>query len=87
MVYQQIVGSRLISLLLREGFYVKPPDIQTVLPHRQVQLFLYLSIYIDDIFTIGNPEFAEHVSDIYPREFRMNKANTSDKECFSFLEI
>ena len=40
MVYQQIVGSRLISLLLREGFYVKPPDIQTVLPHRQVQLYL-----------------------------------------------
>ena len=34
----------------------------------------------DDIFTIHNPAFAEHIcaSDIYPREFQFNKANTSD---------
>ena len=54
MVYQQIVGnsyghklcsaySRLIFILLREGFYVKPPEIQTVWPHRQVQRYLSIS--------------------------------------------
>ena len=38
------------------------------------------SRYLDDIFTIDNPEFAEHIPDIYPRELQLNKANTSDKE-------
>ena len=35
------------------------------------------SRYLDDIFTIDNPEFAEHIPDIYPREFQLNKANNS----------
>ena len=44
------------------------------------------SRYLDDIFTIDNPAFAEHIPDIYPREFQFNKANTSDKET-SFLDL
>ena len=44
------------------------------------------SRYLDDIFTIDNPVFAEHVPDIYPRELQLNKANTSDKET-SFLDL
>ena len=28
------------------------------------------SRYLDDIFTIDYPEFAEHIPDIYPREFQ-----------------
>ena len=44
------------------------------------------SRYLDDIFTIDNPEFAEHIPDIYPRELQLNKANTSDKET-SFLDL
>ena len=44
------------------------------------------SRYLDDIFTIDNPEFAEHIPDIYPREIQLNKANTSDKET-SFLDL
>ena len=44
------------------------------------------SRYLDDIFTIDNPEFAEHIRDIYPRELQLNKANTSDKET-SFLDL
>ena len=40
--------------------------------------------YLDDIFTIDNPEFAEHIPVIYPRELQLNKGNTSDKET-SFL--
>ena len=44
------------------------------------------SRYLDDIFTIDNPTFAEHIPDIYPRELQLNKANTSDKET-SFLDL
>ena len=47
--------------------------------------FNYTSRYLD-IFTIDNLEFAEHIPDIYPREFQLNKANTSDKET-SFLGL
>ena len=31
------------------------------------------SLYLDDIFTIDNPAFAEHIPDIYPRELQLNK--------------
>ena len=44
------------------------------------------SRYFDDIFTIDNPAFAEHIPNIYPRELQLNKANTSDKET-SFLDL
>ena len=44
------------------------------------------SQYIDDIFTIDNLTFAEHIPDIYLRELQLNKANTSDKET-SFLDL
>ena len=44
------------------------------------------SRYLDDIFTIDNPTFAEHIPDIYPRELQLNKASTSDKET-SFLDL
>ena len=43
------------------------------------------SRYLDDIFTIDNPEFEKCIPDIYPAEFQLNKANTSDKE-ISFLD-
>ena len=44
------------------------------------------SRYLDDIFTIDNPEFEKHIPDIHPRELQLNKANTSDKEN-SFLDL
>ena len=44
------------------------------------------SRYLDDIFTIDDPEFAEHIPDIYPRELKLNKQNLSDKET-SFLDL
>ena len=44
------------------------------------------SRYFDDIFTIDNPDFAEHIPDIYPRDFQLNKANTLDKDT-SFLDL
>ena len=44
------------------------------------------SRYLDDIFTIDNPEFEKYIPDIYPAELQLNKANTSDKET-SFLDL
>ena len=44
------------------------------------------SRYLDDIFTIDYPEFVKHISDIYPTELQLNKANCSDKET-SFLDL
>ena len=44
------------------------------------------SRYFDDIFTIDNPEFAEHIPDIFPRELQLNMANPSDKET-PFLDL
>ena len=44
------------------------------------------SRYLDDILTIDNPAFAEHIPDINPRELQLNKANTSDTET-SFLDL
>ena len=34
------------------------------------------SRYVDDIFTIDNLGLANFISDIYPRELLLNKANT-----------
>ena len=51
-----------------------------------IDMFNDTSRYLDDIFTIDNPEFEKHISDIYPAELQLNKANTSDKET-SFLDL
>ena len=49
-------------------------------------MFNDISRYLDDIFTIDNPEFDIHIHDIYPMKLQLNKANTSDKET-SFLDL
>ena len=51
-----------------------------------IDMFNDISRYLDDIFTIDNPEFEKHIPDIYPTELHLNKANTSDKET-SFLDL
>ena len=49
-------------------------------------MFNDTSRYLDDIFTIDNPEFEKDIPDIYPAELQLNKTNTSDKET-SFLDL
>ena len=51
-----------------------------------IEKFNDTSRYLDDIFTVDNPAFAEHIPDIYPRELQLNKANTSNTET-SFLDL
>ena len=53
-----------------------------------VDKFNDTSRYLDDILTIDNPEFEQHISDIhvYPAELQLNKANACDKET-PFLNV
>ena len=50
-----------------------------------IDMFNDNSRYLDDIFTIDNPEFEKYIPHIYPAELQLNKAKTSDKET-SFLD-
>ena len=54
--------------------------------HDLIDMFNATSRYLDDIFTIDNPEFEKYIPDIYLAELQLNKANTSDKET-SFLDF
>ena len=54
--------------------------------HDLIDMFNDTSRYLDDIFTIDNPEFEKYIPDIYQAELQLNKANTSDKETF-FLDV
>ena len=54
--------------------------------HDLIDMFNDTSRYLDDIFTIDNPEFEKYNTDIYQAELQCNKANTSDKES-SFLDL
>ena len=43
-----------------------------------IDAFNITSIYLDDILNINNVYFDKMVSQIYPSELQLNKANTSD---------
>ena len=45
-----------------------------------LKIFNSISRYLDDLLNIDNPYFEGMVSQIYPAEFQLNKANTSDTE-------
>ena len=94
MVYQQIVGIPIgtnrapliadLFLFCYERDFVS--NLQKSKRFDLLDKFNDTSRYLDDIFTIDNPEFAEHIPDIYPRNLQLKKANTSDKET-SFLHL
>ena len=93
MVYQQIVGIPMgtncapliadLFLCCYERDFMsdlhksKRPDLK--------DMFNDTSRYLDDIFTIVNPEFEKYIPDIYPAELQLNMANTSDKETFFWI--
>ena len=45
-----------------------------------VEAFTSTSRYLDDLLNIDHPYFAQMVSQIYPTELHLNKANPSDTE-------
>ena len=93
MVYQQIVGipmgTNCAPLIANLFLNCYERDFMLNLQKSKrfdlIDKFNDTSRYLDDIFTIDIPEFAEHIPDIYPRGLQLNKANTSDKET-SFLD-
>ena len=94
MVYQQIVGTPMgtnCAPLIADLFlYCNERDFMSDLHkskrHDLIDMFNDTSRYLDDIFTIDNPEFEKYIRDIYPAKLQLNKANTSDKET-SFLDL
>ena len=76
MFYQQIAGLSMRTYaapLIADIFlYCYERDFMSNLKnHKRFDLidkFDDTSRYLDDIFTIGNRQFAEHIPDIYPRE-------------------
>ena len=51
-----------------------------------IDAFNTISRYLDDILNINNVYFDKMVSQIYPPELQLNKANTSDTKA-SFLDL
>ena len=51
-----------------------------------IHAFYTTSRYLNDILNINNIYFDNMVSQIYPAELQLNKANTSDTEA-SFLDL
>ena len=49
-------------------------DLQKSKRHDLIDMFNDTSRYLDDIFTIDNPEFEKYIPDIYPAELQLNKA-------------
>ena len=91
MVYQQIVAIPMgtncapliadLFLYCYERYFIS--DLQKSKRFDLIDIFNDTSRYLDDIFTVNNPEFEKHISDTYPAELQLNKANTSDKETSS----
>ena len=94
MVYQQILGipmgtncaPLIADLFLYCYEWEFMSDLQKSKRFDLIDMFNDTSRYLDDIFTIDNPEFEKNISDIYPAELQLNIANTSDKET-SFLDL
>ena len=86
-MYRQIVGTPMdtIALLVAELFLFcyERDFIMSLSSDKQADIinaFNTTSRYFDDILNINNVYFDTMVSQIYPSELQLNKANTSDTE-------
>ena len=87
-MYRQIVGipkgtncAPLVADLFL--FYYERDFIVSLTDNYQadiVEAFSSTPRYLDDLLNIDNPYFAKMVSQIYPTELQLNKANPSDTE-------
>ena len=86
MVYQQIVaicmgtnrmGTNCAPLIADLFLYCYEGDFMSNLQKSKrfdlIDKFNNTSRYLDDIFTIDYPAFAEYITDIYPKELQLNK--------------
>ena len=80
-VYQQIVGipmaTNCAQLMADLFVFCYERDFMSYLHKSKrydiIDMFNDTSRYLDDIFTIDNPEFEKHIPDIYPTELQVNK--------------
>ena len=87
-LYRQVVGIHMgtnCAPLVADLFmFCYERDLMMSLPNDKqadvIDPFNTTSIYMDDILNINNVYFHNMVSQIYPSELQLNKANTSDKE-------
>ena len=94
-LYQQIVGipmgTNCAPLIPDLFLYCYERDFMSNLQKSNrfdlIEKFNDTSRYLKDLLTIDYPAFAEHISDIYPRELQLNKANTSEETSFMDLNI
>ena len=95
MVYQEIVGismgTNCAPLIADLFLYCYERDFMFDLQKSRrfdlIDMFNGTSRYLDDIFTIDNPEFEKCTPDIYPAELQLNKANISDNWRNVFLRF
>ena len=93
MVYQQIVGIPMgtnCAPLIADLFlycYVRDfmSDLHKSKRHDLIDMFNDTSRYLDDIFTIDNPEFEKYIPDIYPAEHQLNKQTLQTKKLLSSI--
>ena len=93
-LYRQVVGIRvgtncaplvadLFLFCYDRDFMMSPSDDKQA---DVIDAFNTTSRYLDDILNINNVYFDNMVSQIYPSELQLNKANTSDTEA-AFLDL
>ena len=90
MIYQQIVGIPMdtnctpliadLFLLCYERDFMS--NLHKFKQHDPKDMFNDTSRYLDDTFTIDNPEYEKHIPDIYLTELQLNKENTLDNASF-----
>ena len=88
MVYKQIMGIPMgtnCSPLIADLFLFRyerdfMSNVQISQRYDLIDMLNDTSRYLEDIFTIDNPEFYKYIPDIYPTELQLNIINNSDKE-------
>ena len=93
-LYRQIVGTSMgtnCAPLVSDLFlFCYERDFMTSLSNDNqadiIEAFNSTSRYLDDLLNIDNPYFEGMVTQIYPTELKLNKANTSDTEA-PFLDL
>ena len=60
-------------------------DIHKSKRYDRKDMFNDTSRYLDDIFTIDNPEFQKYIPDIYPAEFSYIKQTLQTKQLLSWI--
>lgn len=54
--------------------------------HHLIDIFNNTCRYLDDIFSINNPEFSKYTNEIYPSQLTLNKSNINSNRC-PFLDL